>query len=414
MHYLNTVLRLLLTLPAALRLSAVILCAVGIQVLFILMAPMEQNPSILTIPVAITAWMYRRRGAAICIAFLNIASWIYFSIHFKSIWLPRSITLAFLIGIIAMIVTALFISSQRASFEQTEESQRRLARAYEQEQNLHQAKHQFIQNINHELRTPLTALSGCIELLLEQNEHFDKEARVSFLQSAMLSCEELQLLVNNILESLQISAGETSPELKCLNLARSLREMLQQFNPQWETEQQICLDIPEHLHVQAHQPYLSQILRNLLSNAVKYAPGDQPINIAARPMPEGTGKGPEICISVQDTGPGIPQNERARIFEEFTRLQRDALGQVRGSGLGLSISQQLVELMGGRIWAESTGVPGQGSCFHFTLQAAPAIPAYTATIKPGTLATEASKRSISEQLLSAGQKHNNTFSTHLR
>jgi len=72
---------------------------------------------------------------------------------------------------------------------------------------------------------------------------------------------------------------------------------------------------------------------------------------------------------VQDTGPGIPPDELPNLFGQFARLERDLSGPVRGSGLGLYISKQMVESMGGRIWVESTGVPGQGSCFSFTLPA---------------------------------------------
>src|SRR5262249_47727437 len=76
---------------------------------------------------------------------------------------------------------------------------------------------------------------------------------------------------------------------------------------------------------------------------------------------------PEVCISVQDAGPGIPADEIPLLFGQFVRLQRDLSGPVRGIGLGLYISRQLVEAMGGRIWVESSGISGQGSRFCFTL-----------------------------------------------
>jgi signal transduction histidine kinase len=74
-----------------------------------------------------------------------------------------------------------------------------------------------------------------------------------------------------------------------------------------------------------------------------------------------------VCVSVQDTGPGIPPSEAPVLFGKFVRLKRDLVGSVRGTGLGLYISKQLVEAMGGNIWVESTGIAGQGSRFSFTI-----------------------------------------------
>jgi signal transduction histidine kinase len=118
--------------------------------------------------------------------------------------------------------------------------------------------------------------------------------------------------------------------------------------------------------------YFRQILRNLLSNAFKYTPAGTEVLVSARP--NGKASHPsesalQICIQVKDAGPGIPPDELPDLFHQFVRLKRDISGQVRGSGLGLYISKQMVEAMGGRIWAESAGIPGQGSCFCFTLAA---------------------------------------------
>ncbi len=80
---------------------------------------------------------------------------------------------------------------------------------------------------------------------------------------------------------------------------------------------------------------------------------------------------PEVCISVKDAGPGIPPDEIPKLFGQFVRLRRDVAGQVCGSGLGLYLSKQFVELMEGQIWVESEGIPGKGSCFRFTLPCVP-------------------------------------------
>jgi signal transduction histidine kinase len=137
----------------------------------------------------------------------------------------------------------------------------------------------------------------------------------------------------------------------------------------------IHLDIPESLALWADPQYLRQVLRNLLSNAFKYTPRQTNIVISAA-LEEGKGQGASdmVRLCVKDAGMGIPPAEIPLLFEKFVRLQRDMSGSKQGTGLGLYISKQVVEAMGGRIWVESTGVPGQGSCFCFTLPHAPLLP----------------------------------------
>lgn len=367
MRYLNALPHFLLNLPAMLRLWIVVFCTVSTLTFFIWLAPMAQNAIILAIPLIVAAWIYRIRGTLICLIILNIPIWMLYVVHTHSLLLNQGLRIDFLIGNIALLFIGWLVSSQRDWFERSQASQHQIAKAYEEEQRLHQAKDRFIQHVNHELRTPLTALSGCLELLIAQNERFDEETRASFLQNAMLSCEELQLLVNNVLESLQVNSGQIEMVLKEVCLANIAREVIQQSDPRWQLEPRVQLEIPAEMTALAHPQYLRQILRNLLSNAVKYAPGPQPILVSARLTVTPGKTTPEVCICVKDAGPGIPPGEIQQLFGQFIRLQRDALGQIRGSGLGLSISKHLVEAMGGRIWVESTGVPGEGSCFSFTL-----------------------------------------------
>lgn len=373
MRYLKAFARYLLSLPATLRLWIVVLCAIGSQALFLLLAPLEQNPCVLAIPIVVAAWFYRKRGMLLCLGALTTITWIFFAIIRGHHVLSRSFVMDFSIGVFALLVVGLFISAQRDSFDQAEESKRRLAAAYNEEMRLHQAKNQFLQNVNHELRTPLTALGACLELLHQQNEQLDAEGRAAFLQTALSSCEELQILVNNILECLQVS-GNQADHLKPREtaLACVIREIVDQADVRWHLVERVSLEISNDLLAMAHLPYLRQLVRNLLSNAVKYAPGQSPILITARRTSNPTTLQPEICLSVKDSGPGIPPEERHLLFGQFVRLSRDRLGEVRGSGLGLYISKHLVEAMGGRIWVESSGIHGEGSCFNFTLPEAPA------------------------------------------
>jgi signal transduction histidine kinase len=371
LRYLKSFARFLLSLPATLRLWIVVLCTFGAQMLFFLLVPLGQNPIILAIPIVVAAWFYRKRGMLLCLAVMMTLTGIFYAVTMPYSFSNRFF-MNFTIGVLVLLVVGLFISIQRDSFERAEESKRQMAREYNEEIQLHQAKHQFIQNVNHELKTPLTTLSACLELLQHQNEVLDVEGRASLLQNAASSCEELQILVNNILECLQVS-DKQAPSLQPreTQLASIIQEIVRQADPRWQLSERTRLEIAEDLLVIAHLQYLRQLLRNLLSNAVKYAPSHVPILISARRTNNSTTLQPEICVSIKDWGPGIPADELPQLFGQFVRLSRDTLGEVRGSGLGLYISKHLVEAMGGRIWVESSGVPGEGSCFSFTLPVAP-------------------------------------------
>ncbi len=370
MPYLNALPRFLLTLPFAIRLCIAVLCVGFFLILYMTVRPAAQSTSILAIPLVIVAWMFRKRGVYLCIASMLIILWIYYSQKMRSIFLTVEADVSFFVDALALTIIGLVISSQRASLDLSNAARLESMRACEQQQQLNRIKDRFLQNVNHELRTPLTAVSGYIELLLEHGEEFGPEARASFLKNALYCCEELQLLVNNVLDTLHIDNQREHLSLEVLSVAEVVREVLEHTDPRRLQEYPVSLDIPEDLLAWANIQYVRQILRNLLSNAFKYAPLDTPVTIRAACHREAGEEPMSVCISVQDAGPGIPPADIPLLFGQFVRLQRDLAGKVRGTGLGLYISKQLVESMGGRIWVESTGIAGQGSCFSFTLRAA--------------------------------------------
>lgn len=255
-----------------------------------------------------------------------------------------------------------------------------VAAAYEQQRHLNDLKDQFLLNVNHELRTPLTEINGYLNLLTEYREQIDEETQITFLHHAVHGCEELLHLVNNVLEAIRGDFHEKAALLERLSVDRVIHEVLDLFEPKKRQQYVLKLDIAENIAVQADRQYLRRVLLNLLSNAFKYSPPQSQISISAQLLDTPPGASSEateatsVCICVQDSGHGIPPSEIPLLFGKFVRLKRDLVGNVRGTGLGLYISKQMVEAMGGRIWVESSGIAGLGSRFCFTLPAAPSLP----------------------------------------
>jgi signal transduction histidine kinase len=146
-------------------------------------------------------------------------------------------------------------------------------------------------------------------------------------------------------------------------------------------ERPLHLQVPPDLTVYADPDRTRQVMLNLLSNGCKYSPPGSPLEVTARRYAPGAGvrrwgradagEPPMVEIAVRDRGEGIPPEQAVLLFQRFVRLERDIASNVTGTGLGLAICRAYVEAMGGRIWIESSGVPGEGSTFLFTLPAAP-------------------------------------------
>jgi signal transduction histidine kinase len=252
------------------------------------------------------------------------------------------------------------------------EQQARIEAAYEQQRRLNELKDQFVLHVSHELRTPLTQIYGYLELLGNFHDTLTSEKRAAFTRQATQGCETLLQLINTILDAARTDSQMAPLQAQELVVVDLVHEVLEQFEPQQRQEHSVHLEIAEGLVVQADRQSLCRVLRNLLSNAFKYTPPQTTVRVVATQCdritqrPDGIS---QACISVQDSGPGIPPEDIPLLFGKFVRLRRDMAGSIRGTGLGLYISKQLVEAMGGSIWVESAGIAGQGSRFYFTLPA---------------------------------------------
>ncbi|HLZ59579.1 MAG TPA: ATP-binding protein [Ktedonosporobacter sp.] len=244
-----------------------------------------------------------------------------------------------------------------------------LQQAYERQKELDRLKDQFIMIASHELRTPLTAVQGYIELLHEYNTTLTPETRASFIGKAHRGCDELVLLVGNIMDASRVQADAQNVKLRPLVLVESIVHVMEILEAITRREQRkIAVSVPSGAKVMGDDMRLRQVLLNLFNNALKYSPAETDIEVTAR-IDQGW-----VTVGVRDYGAGVPPAEQGRLFERFMRLERDMNSPTRGSGLGLYICKQLVEAMGGQLWVESSGCPGEGSFFAFTLQLAPESP----------------------------------------
>ena len=326
------------------------------------------------VPVTFAAFVWERKGGIfstllifIGLAFTNcLEVGFHWPMSLMRTWLLSGFGL-FLFGI----VTGQLRSTSRLlalAHIKSLQAEIAMARAYEQQVELNTLKDQFLFNVSHELRTPLTQIYGYLQLLEEYHHTLSSEKRAMFLNQSVQGCEELLLLITNLLDVSRTEREMKAPQMEELLLARAVDELLDQFDPQQREKHPVHLDIAGDLQVVADPQHLRQILRNLLSNAFKYAPSHTPVEIRAT-LQSTSVQGKLVCICIRDFGPGIPPADIPLLFGKFVRLQRDMGGPVRGTGLGLYISKHLVEAMGGSIWVESSGIAGQGSSFYFTLPA---------------------------------------------
>ncbi len=242
-----------------------------------------------------------------------------------------------------------------------------LRAAYERQKELDRLKDQFIMTTSHELRTPLTAVQGYIELLSEHEMSLAPEVRSSFIAKARRGCDELSLMVNNIMDASRVEVEVEYVRLSPVPIEESVHHVLEILEAVIKRERrEVKVNLPADLFVAADTMRLRQVLLNLLSNALKYSPAGSDIEITSSVDHEQQ----EVTLRIRDYGHGVPPADQERLFERFVRLERDMNSPVRGAGLGLYISKRLIEAMGGRIWIESAGIPGKGSTFAFALKQA--------------------------------------------
>jgi signal transduction histidine kinase/putative methionine-R-sulfoxide reductase with GAF domain len=216
--------------------------------------------------------------------------------------------------------------------------------------------------VAHEIRTPLTAIKAYTEAILENlaNPHAPRERFLTIIND---ECDRLSRLVSDVLDLSRVEAGQRPLRLAKLQLPALVRETLEGLQPVASTRKiTFETDLDAELAPEADPDLLKRLLINLLGNAVKFSPAGGCVRLQARM------RGEEWMCTVQDEGPGIPPEDLPRIFERFFRARQPGQQDVEGTGLGLAISRGIVELHGGRIWAQNIEPHGTRFCFSLPLR----------------------------------------------
>jgi signal transduction histidine kinase/DNA-binding response OmpR family regulator len=236
-------------------------------------------------------------------------------------------------------------------------------------QEANSMKSQFLANVSHELRTPLNSIIGFSELLRERAFGELNEKQLQYVDFVYSSGGHLLQLINNILDLSKIEAGRMELVAEDFPIMEALGETLGIIRP-LAHKRNVAIEakaVPASPMIRADKAKFKQIMLNLLSNAVKFNVEGGRVDVAWECSEEPRGMKMErfITLSVRDTGIGIKDEDKSKLFKEFEQIDSSITREYGGTGLGLALTRRLVELHGGEIWVESE--PGVGSVFRVKL-----------------------------------------------
>ncbi|MCU0794174.1 MAG: ATP-binding protein [Opitutaceae bacterium] len=245
------------------------------------------------------------------------------------------------------------------------------------QKRLENVRKDFVANVSHELRTPLAVIKGYVETLVDSHDTMPLADRDKFLKTIQRHADRLNSLLEDLLVLSRLESAQHGLARERVDLGRLLHDALEDFRARPESAgHRLSLSVDEAVPPILADPLkLGQVVDNLVVNALKYTPAGSRIAISARIRDADT-----VELAVRDDGPGIPESDLPHIFERFYRVEKGRAREKGGTGLGLSIVKHIVQLHGGKVWAESK--PGAGTTFFLTLPisaAKKAAPASSAT-----------------------------------
>ena len=266
------------------------------------------------------------------------------------------------IVLVAVVSTMIHIQ-QKKVLDLERENNHKLAEALDMAREANRSKSTFLANMSHDIRTPMNAIIG-ITALIEHD--VDNAAKVKeYAKKIEVSSQHLLGLINDVLDMSKIESGKTTLNFVDFSISEMLRRIEILFRPQTDAKNQTLLITKEHIHhewLNGDSVRLMQVFNNLMSNAIKYTKEGGKIQFFAEECQTNSSVYAKFRFIVKDNGIGMSEEFQDKIFDSFTREENSVINKIQGTGLGMAISKNLIQAMGGTIEVKSE--KGKGSCFE--------------------------------------------------
>ena len=261
---------------------------------------------------------------------------------------------------------AMAISEMEEANKNLKKAKNIATEALQTAENANKAKTDFLSNMSHDIRTPMNAIIGIISLI--RHNAGDKEKVIEYADKIAISSQHLLGIINDVLDMSKIEAGKTVFKYSDFSILDSIEELNTIFHSQANEKNQSFIITKENLKhewVNGDKVHLMQIFSNLLSNAIKYTQEGGVIQFIAEESETNSSTYGKYHFIVSDNGMGMSADFKETIFDAFTRAESSVTNKIQGTGLGMAITKNLVESMGGTIEVESE--PNRGSSFEVIL-----------------------------------------------
>lgn len=228
-----------------------------------------------------------------------------------------------------------------------------------EERNMQKIKDQFLSITSHELRTPMTVIRGYIELMLQGRVGELNEKQRGFLQKVLDNTKSLIEFVNVTLDINKLESGVVSLNLEKVDISTSIAKSVDGIRNLFDESKIKLVYEPQSIIAPIEPPQFERVITNLLSNALKFTPPEGTVSVETKVEDR------HAIIGVHDTGVGISEDDQKLLFQKYAQIDNAWISKMRGTGLGLVISKDLIEKMNGKMWVESK--LGEGSTFYISL-----------------------------------------------